>query len=105
MIVTVWNNGSHSSTGAGYGLKISARDRDTYFNKEWKEVIVVLEENGKEVCVNIDKRSFWKGCRELIHQEIGKWLIDKGYNSWQKGKPPKLVLVHGEGIRFTLKEN
>lgn len=105
MIVTVWNNGSYSNTGAGYGLKLSARDRDTYFNKEWKEAIVVLGENGKEVAVNIDKPSFWKGCRELIHKEIGKWLIGKGYGSWQKGNPPKLVLVHSDGIRFVLKES
>ena len=44
MIVKAWNNGSHRSDGNGYGIKIKAQDRDTFFRREWKTIILELEE-------------------------------------------------------------
>ena len=38
MIVTAWSNGKN-----GFGLRMSARDRDLQINKEWKTVILHLE--------------------------------------------------------------
>lgn len=42
MIGTVWNNGSYCLSGAGYGIKISKTDRDKYFNRDWKKVLLEL---------------------------------------------------------------
>ena len=92
MRVTAWNNGSHHPSGAGYGLKVSVRDRDTYFDPGAESVTIRLP-NGKEIVPNTAKASFWSDtCRELIHNEIGRWLIDDGYAPWPKGSPPKFDL-------------
>ena len=40
--VTAWNNGAWHETGAGYGLKISVEDRDTYFDRDWDTVTLRL---------------------------------------------------------------
>lgn len=33
MIVPAWNNDKYHLSGAGYGLKLEAEDRDRYFRK------------------------------------------------------------------------
>ena len=92
MKVTAWNNGSHHSSGAGYGLKIGIRDRDAYFDPGAESVTLRLP-NGEKIEVNTAKASFWsETCRELIHIEIGQWLIEKGHAPWPKGSPPKFDL-------------
>ncbi|MBL7183887.1 MAG: hypothetical protein ISS50_05495 [Anaerolineae bacterium] len=101
MIVTAWNNGKHHPTGAGYGLKVEAKDRDRYFRKEWRNVFLKLEGEVEEVVVNVDKPSFWDPtCRELINKEIGVWLIKNGKAPWPKGHPPKMRMVHLDANRF-----
>jgi hypothetical protein len=103
MIVTAWNNGTPSSTGAGYGVKLKAFDRDRHFRREWDTIELELEGFAHVIKVNVAKASFWNSsCRELIHSEIGRWLIDKGLHSWQLGKPPKLSLRYIGGNRFRL---
>ena len=103
MEVTAWNNGAHYSTGAGYGFKVNAKDRDTHFDKLWKSVFVSLSSKEIEVEVNIAKSSFWNDtCRELINQEFGRWLIEKGYAPWPAGAPPKFHLRHASGNHFRL---
>lgn len=93
MIVTAWNNGSHFNNGNGYGIKISSKDRDQYFRREWRVIILELEGEEKNVEVNIAKDSFWNStCRELISVRIGKWLIKKGFAPWPTGQPPELEL-------------
>ena len=88
---TAWNNGSHQASGAGYGIKLTPRDRDMYFRKP--EVFLNLEGRAGDIPVNTDKQSFWNDtCRELISKEIGLWLIDNGKAPWEKGRPPKLQL-------------
>lgn len=104
MEATAWNNGEHHATGAGYGFKIHAEDRDTYFERSWKTVFVSLPGEELEVEVNISKSSFWNdACRELINQEFGKWLLKKGYAPWQSGAPPKFRLLHQSSNHFRLK--
>lgn len=83
-----WSNG-----GTGYGLKIAASDRDSYFSRDWQSVTLELPVDGGlvDVEVNIAKRSFWSGnCRELIHKEIGAWLKDRGLAPWPNGRPPRV---------------
>lgn len=44
MIVSGWNNSSpNNRTGARYGIRISKKDRDKYFCREWNFVEIELE--------------------------------------------------------------
>jgi hypothetical protein len=89
-----WNNGSHDPSGNGYGLKISAQDRDRHLRREWGSVALYLAGQGEPVSVNVDKASLWNDtCRELISRQIGTWLIARGLAPWPKGSPPKLAVV------------
>ena len=104
MKVTAWNNGEHHQTGAGYGLKLSASDRDRYFRESWGTVLIHLPD-GVESEVNTDKASFWnESCRELISQEIGRWLIKTGKAPWPGGNPPKFELIPKGERHFELRE-
>lgn len=103
MIVTAWKNGTPLKSGAGYGVRLAADDRDRYFRKDWETIELELQGYPHVVKVNVAKPSFWNSkCRELIHSEIGRWLIDNGLDSWQLGKPPKLALKFIGGNRFRL---
>jgi len=101
MIVTAWNNG-----GAGYGVRIAMRDREQFFKKEWKSVVLELEGSTVQVEVNVGKRSFWRpeGCVELISREIRIWLKENGLAPWPHGNPPKLVLEPLSSRRFLLRK-
>ena len=105
MTVTAWNNGSHHATGAGYGLKVGASDRDTYFKRSWETILLQLPGSGDPVEVNVAKSSFWRqSCREIINRRIGQWLLARGYAPWPAGAPPRFRLEPvGERI-FRLRE-
>ena len=95
-VATAWSNGKPSSSGAGYGLKISIADRDRFFEKGWRSATLRLEAGGTTVVaeVNCAKASFWNGtCRELIGKDIGRWLIDNGFAPWPKGVPPRFRMI------------
>jgi len=101
MIVTAWNNGAHHTSGAGYGLTMSACDRDRYLSREWDSVILELEGVPNLIIVNIRKQSFWEGdCPELIKKEIGQWLRSNGKAPWPKRHPPKFCMEPMSGNRF-----
>jgi hypothetical protein len=105
MEVTAWNNGRHHPTGAGYGFKIGAKDRDEHFQRSWTNVLVSLPDLTQEVEVNVAKDSFWSAtCRELISREFGCWLIRYGYAPWSSGSPPKFQLIPIDGNRFRIPE-
>ena len=102
MEVTAWNNGANHASGAGYGLKVARTDRDRFFRKTWKSVVIVLP-NDDEFDVNIAKGSFWGDtCRELISRNLGQWLIRNGYAPWPKCSPPKFELSPEGDNRFSL---
>jgi len=74
MIVTAWSNGR-----VGYGIKIKKKDRDRFFKRSWKSVILQFENSPNQAKVNVAKKSFWNlECRELIKKEIGDWLQNNG---------------------------
>jgi len=103
MQVSAWNNGRHHKTGAGYGLKIRIKDRNHYFKKSWKTVVVQLP-NGTQVEFNTDKTSFWNDtCSELIKKEFGNWLITNNMAPWPYRKPPKFQLIPTGNGHFVLK--
>ena len=102
--VTAWTNGSPSTTGSGFGLKLTVRDRDKYFKKSIKSVMLYLSGESEFITVNTDKPSFWNGCRELISKDIGAWLIENNMDSWPKGHPPKFTLVVLTNNEFRLEK-
>ena len=93
-IVTAWNNGAHHSSGAGYGVKLTTKDRDAYLRREWGGVEIYLPGRANPTKVNVEKDSLWgRQCRELISHEIGKWLLATGIAPWPRGLPPKFRFV------------
>jgi hypothetical protein len=99
MIVTAWNNG-----GTGYGIKVTASDRNRFFKKQWKSVTLEFENSLAQAQVNIAKKSFWTPvCRELIKKEIGEWFQANGLDRWPEGDPPKLWLEPLDDQRFLLR--
>ncbi len=105
MIATAWNNGKHNPTGAGYGLKLAPADRDEHFDKRWKSIILELPYRGHwaEVKINVAKKSFWDNrCRELIHKDIGRWLISNQLAPWPKRRPPKIEIEPVGKKRFAV---
>ena len=93
MIWKGWNNGSHSPSGSGYGLKMTRSDRDTYFKNNWNSVSVLLPGSERPEIIEVTiSPSFWRKCLELRNQKIGIWLIRNGYAPWPKGKPPQFTV-------------
>ena len=103
--VTAWNNGENHPSGAGYGVKLSIEDRDKYFTRSQKSIL--LEHEGKLglVKVNVDKPSFWGAkCRELISKRIGIWFFENKIAPWKKYHPPKLFLIKTNNDTYLLKK-
>lgn len=93
MIWKGWNNGSKLASGSGYGLRMSANDRDSHFKKKLKSVTIRLPHAGQYQVVNVNiTDSFWSRCSEVRSKEIGKWLISNGYAPWPMGSPPKFTV-------------
>lgn len=100
MIVRGWSNGSPRLSGAGYGLRLSAADRDQHFRREWTAVELHLAPYG---VTNVAlSASFWRTCTELRSADIGRWLIAQQLAPWPKGAPPHLNLEHLGDARFRL---
>ncbi|HEY2499763.1 MAG TPA: hypothetical protein VGK24_22100 [Candidatus Angelobacter sp.] len=100
MIVTGWNNGDWNRSGAGYGLKVSLRDRDRHFKREWSIVTVNIK-GSPSIRVKLSA-SFWRDCAELRSQAIGIWMKAQGHSHWISGKPPKFNLVYTGEQSFDL---
>ena len=97
---TAWNNGYWRNTGAGYGLKLSAEDRNKYFDKDWDTVTLRLvgARTSRIPEANVAKDSFWSPkCHELIKLEIDQWFIENGFRRWALNAPPRFRLVHIAG--------
>jgi hypothetical protein len=100
---SAWNNGQHYPTGAGYGLSISAADRDQWLRREWGTVRLRIG-NSQPFAVNIDKRSLWNGsCMHLISAHLGRWMREIGVAPWRRRLPPTLVLLPLEPGAFEVR--
>lgn len=95
-----WTNGHPLPTGAGYGVRLSGHDRDEFFDREWREVIVGLSDE-ESVPVSLPE-SFWGRCPELRSAAIGRWLLCNGLAPWSRGAPPSALLVSHGSNRFSL---
>lgn len=75
-------------TGVGYGIRLSASDRDRYFDPGWPDVLVDVA-SGEPVLVPISS-SFWRSRRELRSAAIGQWLLRSELAPWAPRHPPSL---------------
>lgn len=94
-----WHNGSSAAEPAGYGLKISAADRDRAFDREWTEVILELD-GGGEATIALSP-SFWRSCSELRSAEVGRWLLAQEAAPWPSQSPPGIALNQVSDNRFS----
>jgi len=70
-------------------------DREQFFKKDWKSVVLELEGSTVQVEVNVGKPSFWRpGCGELISREIRIWLKENGLGSWPRGNPLLFIVLN-----------
>ena len=97
--VTAWSNGQPTSSGTGYGVRVSKDDRAKYFDVGWTEIVLDL---GGEVVVVPVSASFWERCSELRSAAVGRWLLGNRLAPWPKGRPPQLTLRHIADNRFEL---
>jgi hypothetical protein len=102
MYVTAWSNGQPTSSGAGYGVRISETDRDQYFDRRWSEALVDLGDDVRAVVPL--SASFWERCSELRSAAIGRWLLGHQLAPWPPGHPPRFILRHVAENRFELKQ-
>jgi hypothetical protein len=102
MRATAWSNGSPSSSGAGYGLRVSVSDRDQHFDSSWDQIFIDLGARGTAI-VRLSQ-SFWSRCTELRSAAVGRWLLERGLAPWPDGEPPRLELRRRDGNRFSLSD-
>lgn len=101
MEVSAWNDDNHFETGAGYGIRISKKDRH-YFNRNWTSVRIRIQER-PDFTAQITE-SFWRNCHEIRDHNIGKWFISLKHRYWRKYHTPKFELIHLEDNLFELRE-
>jgi hypothetical protein len=105
MRASAWNNSSYSATGGGYGFLLRGDERDQDLQRGWGTIRILLEEPDRWAEANIDKDSFWnRDIAELISQDIGIWLLERGLAPWKSGTPPVFELEHMDGNRFRLRQ-
>lgn len=98
--VAAWKNGKFNARrGVALGVSVGRENVKKFFNKKWD--VVVVEVDGMPVVVK-PPRAFWTTCPELRSSAIGDWLEKQGLVPWQKGRPPRLVLIPQGGNRFRL---
>ena len=95
--VTAWSNGSPTSTGSGYGLRIPRHLVPTLASGP-RSVVVILPDGSHRTRVQATtSTSFFRHCPELRSAEIGRWLIRHGLHQggrqWKMGQPPRFVAV------------
>src|SRR4051812_41670219 len=80
MKATAWSN------GAGYGLRISASDRDRVFDTSWSAVLLKLPD-GSVASVGLSQ-SFWRRCSEVRSAELGQWMLVIRLAPWPRDSHP-----------------
>ena len=96
-----WDNGSpNHTTGAGLGLHIDSHYQPVIFNNNAFNTID-LYHNGTMIAQNVNVSN--KACKELIHVDIGLWLIKNNWNTWLKNNPHRFTITqNGNTNRFDI---
>ena len=105
MQVAAWCNG-----GKYYGIRITRRDREQYFNQSMKHIDISFCGKPKERFKLTP--SFWRKCIEIRGLAIRGWFETLGYvdeeskrpnrDKWPRGHPPKLDLIPNAKGHFDL---
>jgi len=96
---TAWHGGAGER--GSYGIKFTEADRDRYFDRSWRDV--VLELDGAGTTKARLTPSFWRVCSEVRSRAIGDWLIRARVAPWPTGSPPGLVVTPEGGNRFAVR--
>ena len=71
-----------SHEGEWYGFRVSKSERNAYFSRELKSVILELPQGNGTVRIQVNvSPSFWKKCSELRSSKIRNWFNECGYSS------------------------
>lgn len=85
-----WNNGSPNHiTGTGLGLRIDAHYQPSIFNQGFTTIDLYHKGNLIAKSVNVANKS----CRELIHKDIGLWLIQNRWDTWPANQPHRFTII------------
>lgn len=98
---TAWHNGTAPEEANGYGVRLTPKDRDKYFQQDWSTVLLELD-GGGEAEVELSP-SFWRSCSELRSPSIGQWLLDQGAAPWPARSAPGLVVTPTGDNRFAVR--
>ncbi|MEO7555001.1 MAG: hypothetical protein ABIV94_00175 [Acidimicrobiales bacterium] len=98
---TGWHNGTAPDDPSGYGIRLTPRDRDTYFDPSWGSVIVEMD--GTDATTVAIAPSFWRSCPELRSADIGRWFLDAQTAPWAKGSPPGIAVEFVAENRFAVR--
>lgn len=98
---TVWiGSQPNRSSGAGFGINIPIKRRDSIFDKDWKHIELILDDESHVIPIT---GAFWEKCNEVRSPIIGKWLIKNRVANWTKGRPTKLLMYHLGANKFKVK--
>ena len=94
--------GSHNSSDGTFGIRIGIANRERYFDRAWTEIEVEME--GRCEVFQLTP-GFWRHCPEFRDSgtpRIRGWLQRNRSLTWDRGRPPRMVLVPVSGNRFRL---
>lgn len=94
MRVTAWSNGSN-----GYGIRVGAVNRASYFDPAWKQIVVMIESAEAHFSIT---PSFWRKCPEFRGRVLRDLFYRKGLAPWPKYAPPGFELIPLGSGRFRL---
>ena len=103
IVVSAYNNGEFSKTGAGYGFRIKNSDVKKNSDLLTSEIFLTLDKKGKSVKVRINQDLVSNGDRVVFtSKEIGRWLILNKMDDWNDGKPPEFIMTHLKKNEFEI---
>lgn len=103
MQVSAWKNCKNSEIGQTYGIRVGIRNRNQYFDTNWREIKVEIDSSSYTFLLT---NGFWKQCPEFCDRGnlpvIRNWLQKYKTLQWKENKPPKVKLVSLGSGRFRL---
>jgi hypothetical protein len=106
IMISAYNNGEFSQTGAGYGFRIKNSEVKKNSKLLVSEIFITLDNKFKNIKVTINQDTVSDGERVVFtNKEIGRWMIKNGINEWGEGIPPKFIMQHIEKNFFVVEKN
>ena len=103
IVVSAYNSGKFSKTGAGYGFRIKNSDVKENSDLLTSEIFLTLDNEGESVKVRINQDLVSNGDRVVFtSKEIGRWLITNKMGDWNDGNPPEFLMTHLKKNEFRI---